>query len=576
MGHEAKTIVCGCLVAICVGLAALPGYGALGDCSQPRTDGGAPTATDCLAILSVAVGAGTCDPFPACVCAPKGTTPTTATDSLVCLRAAVESPAVLTCPCATTSTTSPPTTAPTTTTSTTTTTTTTSTSTTTIRIPDVDGDGWTPAEGDCCDAPGDGCAVPALVNPGAFDFPGDGVDEDCNGVADDSGVSCDDALASDTSDAADYAKALDVCSSTTETPPKAEQRYGLISAALSLADGSGVPAVISRAIRPSFGGVTARRGSSMTVLATGSAAAPGQIDPAYAAFEPGTSTGTSSGVPVDWLAANGGEIPSAPGCPPVPDTIARDAVMLKLRLRVPTNAFSLSLAANLLTAEFPEWVCSSYNDRFVVLLNSAAQTNPADGNLAVYTSPGDLRYPVGVNLAKDDTGLFRQCRNGTIGCNTDTPSTISTCTDTAELAGSGFDEPSPGCDDPDTVGGATGWLVIRGNVTPGEVAELSIALWDSRDAIYDTVVILDALAWGRDPVAAGAGLDDSSFSARHSEHRTVVQAHSRQLAPPYAAGVEADHSVLVRARPCEMKCRPMPENDARATCATARHGEPRK
>jgi hypothetical protein len=496
MRGDTKAIACGSIVAICVALWALPGRAAVGDCSQPQTNGDAPTATDCLAILGVAAGIGTCDPFPPCVCAPKGSLPTTATDSLVCLGAAIAGSAPRTCPCE----------SPTTTTVRPTTTSTTTSTTTTTEFLDADGDGWGPAEGDCCDAPSDGCSVPALVNPGAFDFAGDGIDEDCNGVADDGAISCDQSLASDSSFAADYAKALDLCSVTTDSPSAPEKRFGLISASWALGDGSGVPAVVSRAVRPTFGGAAVQRGSSMVVLSTGHAAAPGQTSPDFAPFEPGSSLGTSSGVPADWLAANSGVMPTAPGCPSPPDLLARDVVMLKLRFRVPTNARSLRLTANLLTAEFPEWVCSSYNDRFVVLLDSAASSNPSDRNLAVYEAPGDLRYPVGINLANGDTGLFRQCRNGVISCNTDESGNISTCADTVELLGSGFDESSPGCQDPDTVGGGTGWLVIRGNVVPGEVAELRIALWDSGDGIYDTVALLDDLQWGPDPVVAGAGL----------------------------------------------------------------------
>ena len=34
---------------------------------------------------------------------------------------------------------------------------------------DQDGDGWTIADGDCCDLPGPGCPYPSQVNPGAYD-----------------------------------------------------------------------------------------------------------------------------------------------------------------------------------------------------------------------------------------------------------------------------------------------------------------------------------------------------------------------------------------------------------------------
>jgi hypothetical protein len=47
--------------------------------------------------------------------------------------------------------------------------------------PDEDGDGWTVCGGDCCDAIGPNCLKPELVNPGAFEVPGNMVDDDCDG-----------------------------------------------------------------------------------------------------------------------------------------------------------------------------------------------------------------------------------------------------------------------------------------------------------------------------------------------------------------------------------------------------------
>jgi hypothetical protein len=112
-------------------LAPQPAAAALGDCSQPVTNGTNPTASDCLFILRSAVGSETCTPV--CVCDPSGAGGVTASDALVCLKKAVGQDVALACPapCGGGTTTSSTTTSSTTT-STSSTTTNTETTTTTV------------------------------------------------------------------------------------------------------------------------------------------------------------------------------------------------------------------------------------------------------------------------------------------------------------------------------------------------------------------------------------------------------------------------------------------------------------
>ena len=51
-------------------------------------------------------------------------------------------------------------------------------------IEDEDGDGFTNCASDCCDTPNPSCASPELVNPGAVEVDGNGVDDDCDGEID--------------------------------------------------------------------------------------------------------------------------------------------------------------------------------------------------------------------------------------------------------------------------------------------------------------------------------------------------------------------------------------------------------
>ncbi len=375
---------------------------------------------------------------------------------------------------------------------------------------DADGDGVTTCGGDCCDSTE--CSDPKLVNPGAFEASGNGVDDDCNGVVDDAVAVCDQNLASGTLNANDYAKAIDLCQTATMT----EAKWGVISATLTLADGTGVPANKAQSIRDHFGsGVTPKGGSKMALFSTGAAAGMGDTNPAYQDFQSGagpfgTGNGKQSGFPADYLAANGNALPNAPGCPPPDGTNAMDPVMLTLTVRVPTNAKSFKLATNFFSSEFPEFTCGKYNDFFVVLLDSAytgTPANPTDKNLAFYQPMGSMtKYPVGVNLASGNTGLFTQCVNGVTGCtplNGSIQGSITTCVATTQLAGTGLDTADTRCDANSLQGGGTGWLETSGNVNPGEIIKLRIAIWDTSDASLDSLAIVDGFTWSVDSAQPG-------------------------------------------------------------------------
>ncbi len=390
------------------------------------------------------------------------------------------------------------------------------TTTTTLGCVDADGDGWTTCDGDCCDSPLD-CAAPTQVNPGAYDIPGNQVDDDCDHQVDNAPATCDGGLASDSSSAGDYAKALDLCQTAVESPPTlAEKRWGVISAVLHLADGTGTPAAASSAIRPSFGvNALPQAGARLVILSSGNAAATADVNPPFEAFQPGKDEGTSSPAPSDWLTLNGGAFPNAPGCPAAASATAYDPVMLDLRVRVPTNARSFSVSSFFYSAEYPEYVCGSTNDMFVALLDSGyvpgigEAPNPVDKNIAFFSAPGGFVYPVGVNLAYGNTGLFTQCVNGPTGCQGvgNPTGTTTTCVGTSQLAGTGFEGDDAGhCDLNAKVGGGTGWLTLSGNVVPGETIEVRFAIWDTGDHLFDSLVLLDHWVWSPVPVEPGAHL----------------------------------------------------------------------
>jgi hypothetical protein len=315
---------------------------------------------------------------------------------------------------------------------------------------------------------------------------------------------------------------MDLCQTTTENPPINQKKWGVIepspSTAFYLANGVGIPNANARSIRSGFGsGVFPQLGARVAVLSTGRAAAqtaPNNANPPWAAFQGGVNNGTISTVPSDWLSANGNNFPNAPGCPePQGGTTANDPIMLKLRVRVPTNAKSFSVKTFFYSSEYPEWVCSAFNDFYLTLLDSTfvpgpgESPNPFDKNLAFYDPPpaGAPFYPVGVNLAHNNTGLFSACLNGQTGCGGGAVlGSMFTCTGIGELLGTGFDIANPPpqfggdpgwCGSNNLAGGGTGWLTTSGNVKPGETIELRFVTWDTGDPWYDSLVLLDAFEW---------------------------------------------------------------------------------
>jgi hypothetical protein len=203
-----------------------------------------------------------------------------------------------------------------------------------------------------------------------------------------------------------------------------------------------------------------------------------------------------------------GQLPESPACPGVASEpeAAYDSVMLTLRLRAPTNVRGFSLKGAFFSVEYPEFVCTDYNDQLVVLVDTPTPTwplpNPPDKNLMTYLD-GVLKYPVGINVAAA-TSLFSACEPpGTNALCQDAPVSGRSCSaGLAPLLGTGFEKP-PGSFPACAWGGATRWLTTRGNVVPGAEFTLRLAVWDVGDQIYDSTALLDEFHWELAPQAPG-------------------------------------------------------------------------
>lgn len=320
---------------------------------------------------------------------------------------------------------------------------------------DADGDGFTRLDGDCHD-----CSP--QVNPAAFDDPSNQVDEDCDGTAAQERVTCDGDVALDAVDPFAAARTIGLCRTTTE----GDRRWGVISAEWVQADGRGRPFTsMQHGMMSRLGTFTPRAGARMLAISSGAARAPDQ---------PGFTSQCDTYVfeESSWPA---GFDPDSAACPDVTSGPVYDAIALQLRIRVPSNAQGFEFDSSFFTYEYPGYICSEYNDFFLVVMDPAPAGAPPDKNL-VFDQDGNR---VGVN-----TSLLRVCEPGLHPCPLGT----------GPLAGTGYDPDDNECGGIGS-GGSTGWLHTQVPVEAGSIITLRFATWDAGDPTLDSLALIDNFRW---------------------------------------------------------------------------------
>ncbi len=381
------------------------------------------------------------------------------------------------------------------------------TSTSTGNPLDVDGDGWTVADGDCCDEPGTpACDEPAKVNPGAYEFLGNGVDDDCDPSTSDTVAPADcspSPLVLPTT-SLKLTQAMDLCQFTSESPPLAQKKWGVVASDLTLADSTSAPPNLQVGVLADYGpNVLPQKGTAMAALSSGSARAEG--DTGYIHPQNGPQPGdfgnfngmTQVSAPPAYLAANGGTVPNPAACPACLDPECADAfdsARFRLRIRVPTNAQSFSYALKFYTAEYPEFVCQTYNDFFVALLTSSWVPDPM-------ANPPQDPLPADKNIAIDALGNAVSVNNAFLEvCFPAMGAPPGSCPGgTLDLVGNGMG----GWNGALTDGAGTAWLTNEAPVVPGETIELEFVIWDAGDHNVDSLVLLDKFRWDLDPASVG-------------------------------------------------------------------------
>jgi hypothetical protein len=189
--------------------------------------------------------------------------------------------------------------------------------------------------------------------------------------------------------------------------------------------------------------------------------------------------------------------------------LVKDYTELLLKLHAPTNVKSFTFNFQFFSAEFPQFVCTQFNDEFLVLMESPGE----------FSQPSNISFDSHMNPITVNNGLFTVCQNGTM------PYDMNCTQPVSMLAGTGYSDPlstarmevpSDVCPDDymdacgmimtggdrgvngPTVpmGGSTGWLSTTAPVTPGEDITLHFIIFDEGDHILDSAVLIDNFQWG--------------------------------------------------------------------------------
>jgi hypothetical protein len=286
------------------------------------------------------------------------------------------------------------------------------------------------------------------------------------------------------SDAVRFAKSIGICTT------KAKDGYGLVSATFTSGFGANTPPPDGQwGMLKKFGAlIKPREGDKLGVLSTGYAQEYDTPD-----GTPGNDFVQSSMISKSPAGTAPPDFPKgAAGCPV--DNRVNNVIDVHLVLKAPSDATGFQFDFDFYTSEWPEFLCSQFNDSFVAYLTSKGKTDNVS-----FDSKGN---PVSVN-----NGFFDRCTAGVVtGCSGTGRDTAVCAAGTGELMGTGYSgiiqtrcTPAQSATD----GGATGWLSTHAPIAPGEEFTLDLIIWNTGDTALDSSVLLDNWKWLGGTVTTG-------------------------------------------------------------------------
>ncbi len=303
--------------------------------------------------------------------------------------------------------------------------------------------------GDCDDTNPD-------VHPGATEKANDGIDNDCNGAVDGVGgtfeFDCAGPCTGQTIPA--YLCAMEVCFDDL-----------VVSSTMSSPTGDTIDSAWAAVTH--FGNV----GNDLAPWAGES----------YALLASGPATGTSHTTD---LPGGGGKS----------DPFAKDGyttydnVEFKLVLKAPAGAIGFSIDYIYFSEEYEEYIGSSYNDKFYIILNAPITT-------------GGQNQVINTTNCSNPNGYFDVVLEGEKKCYIAINTAFSEpCTNPmTNISGTGFE-----CGPADANhGSSTGWLSTSWPIAEDETFSLTFHIHDTSDGVFDSEVILDNFKWLGEPFVPG-------------------------------------------------------------------------
>lgn len=378
--------------------------------------------------------------------------------------------------------------------------------------PDCDGDGYKVSEGDCNDKDG-------TINPDAYDFPDDMVDNDCDGTADNPVTEC--AATAGAFDGMQFARAADLCPQRSKS-----KKTGAIYDPVAKVEFGGATKAGASKIVTAFGENKPRRGTTLFGLQNGPLLAADPRKSSAMDFLP--TNNACAALPLkgdDCKSLSSGTISPF-------GASVQDIQEVRMFIRVPSNAKAMVFDFAFFSTEFNEFWNSSFNDAFFVLVTS--------------------KKIAGMNVAKDskgkaltvNSGFFQLCPKPDSISGLSKPEALKSapCVGTdgspgdpgdagvdggdggagsppilGTLKGTNFDGAGAGSMN-DTVqyksdagtttyvyGGGSGWLSTKFEVEPGESMVVRFLVMDTGDGILDSAAIVDNIRWEKAPPKVPTG-----------------------------------------------------------------------